>query len=409
MKSTRRIETRPADRAGFTLIELLVVIAIIAILIALLVPAVNSAREAARSAQCKSNLKQIGIALNAFAAGDPKGRLCTGAFDWKRDGSPDTFGWVADVMSVNGGRPSELMCPSSPIRGIEKLNDLLGINNTSNLSAMPPERVGVGDLGNQLIALDPADPAQLATRVELVKEAIRGGINSNYASSWHMVRSGTKFIKDTAGNQLLIDDTGGLKDFGNTAGPLRTRQVEGASIPSNNIPMMADAAPGDSNEAILTNELGEELPQGHRLGESFNDGPAYFNGVGIALLKNEYLPVSATIPQLFPRVGEVVTLANEANYASVAHPTQKLVLQDTRDWFAVHGNQANILMADGSVKTIVDSNGDGFFNPGFPVEGVTNPEKTVGYTDGEVELDAARVYTGTNLNIEIITKEKFES
>ena len=49
-------------RIAFTLVELLVVIAIIGILIALLLPAVQAAREAARNAQCKNNLKQIGLA-----------------------------------------------------------------------------------------------------------------------------------------------------------------------------------------------------------------------------------------------------------------------------------------------------------------------------------------------------------
>ena len=59
-KSDRMSAPRPR---GFTLIELLVVIAIIAILLALLLPAVQQAREAARRAQCKSRLKQIGLAL----------------------------------------------------------------------------------------------------------------------------------------------------------------------------------------------------------------------------------------------------------------------------------------------------------------------------------------------------------
>jgi prepilin-type processing-associated H-X9-DG protein len=197
----------------------------------------------------------------------------------------------------------------------------------------------------------------------------------------------------------------GLKGLRGTLGPLRSRVLGTGKRTTSTIPLLGDAAPGDTDEAIAAVDFGYSptdrfgiaavgkktyVQAGEVLARSVGEGPAYYD--------------SST--KRIKRIGSYnsrldAQLTKEQSGEPVTRPTGSagnfLYLHATTQWFAMHGkNSLNLAMADGSVQSFTDTNGDGYLNPGFGVPtNLTDPEyESLGYRSSEIELPDALCFSG---------------
>lgn len=361
--------TPSRTRSAVTLIELLVVVSIISLLMSILFPALNRAREASRQTTCAANLRQFGIGMTACAQRNKT--LCTGAFDWQRDGCVTEVGWVADL--VKEGTPvGKMLCPSNPSQISRTYEDLLNLDASAfddcvdrlgSPNSTEPDGTIVRNPCRAIVELNLA-PGSEARRLLVEQQVFDKHFNTNYAASWWLVRSGLRL--DASGN-VTTDKPGCAPSplaRRSTLGPLSQARADTSVMSASFIPLLGcGAASKPLSMPIGTAVSGVPTAAGMTAGPVTNPG--------------------MTVPSF---ASGTVQGGTDGWYAG-----WKATRQDYRNFGPVHRGSCNLLFADGSVRPVSDENRDGSLNNGF------QPTTENGFQSDKIELPADDVLSAWSM------------
>ena len=193
---------------AFTLIELLVVIAIIAILAALLLPVLSAAKQRAWTAQCLSNLRQIGLSMKMYAD-DANGLYpeSGGTIRWDQtDPTTHQHGWMQQIFP-NVQNVNVYHCPANKLQlaniqsffnyfnGVRAAyvitNGFAPVNNRR--IRFPASFVLSGDTVGEAL---PGDDLDDADKDDYTQNCVGGPTNGTPVENWQAHNKGQNILFD---------------------------------------------------------------------------------------------------------------------------------------------------------------------------------------------------------------------
>jgi prepilin-type N-terminal cleavage/methylation domain-containing protein/prepilin-type processing-associated H-X9-DG protein len=331
---------------GFTLVELLVVIAIIGILVALLLPAIQAAREAARRAQCQSNIHNAALAVLNYESAKkvfPNG-LTYDPADAGKINILDRYGpnWIIDILPYmeesalrDSFDPSLFVKPGTA--GFRPIND-----NPANAANQKARATPIPSM------MCPSDPYVRAPYQGTTSKAQEHRHGSNWARANYAASAGRLFIYPGTGMYGSTADSPAWRDpcLRGVIGPNVGVRVKRITDGTTKTIMLGEIRAGinesDARGVWAIGQAGASMIAAYGSNSDAN-GPNYCNVHG-----------DDTYSDMCAAAGKCTTTGANPTAQQECMPCDGGGSFDQQTVRSLHPGGVHVAMADGSVQWVSD-------------------------------------------------------